>query len=117
MASHMNLLDAIRFTIEGGVEQSYTLTRGFEIADVIINGASAADTNTLRLLRAPASDTSTFSAVTTDTVNTLANRVVYATRIEPGQTTCVKGDVLKVAAATGSPDGDVVVEVIPTTWI
>lgn len=109
MAGNMNTLMAIEMLVDAAANFDYTVTRGFEVIDVIANvNVSQASTLT------PQNGASALgAAMTTSTIND----IVYASTIIDAQATFVAGNTLRFVGNHADMDVDAYALVVPTTWI
>lgn len=111
MAGNMNTLDAIQMVVDDAAAFNYTVTRGYEVVDIICTtNATAGGAATVT----PSKAGSALGAAMTVT-NT--NDIVYAGTIIDAQATFNAGDVLRMTGDRADMDATVTTYVIPTSWI
>ena len=109
MAGNMNTLMAIEMLVDDAATFAYTVTRGFEVVDMICN-TNFAVASTVTPQR---TGVALGAAMTTSAIND----IVYATTLVDAQATFVAGDILQFVGDAATMDVEVYALVIPTTWI
>jgi hypothetical protein len=120
MAGNLNRLDAILIDAEGGgttLTFDYTVTRGLEIVDVLVNTNTAPAGATTATVSRQALGAGGFTDVTDAMVVTLADDITRAGTIAAAQATCAATDVLRVTGSVNDISAEVSILNMPTTWI
>lgn len=112
MAGNMNTLDAIHMLVDDAATYNYTVTRAYEVVDIIATvNATAGGAATIQPSKA---GTSLAAAMTVTTIND----IVYATTLGvTADCTFALGEVLRMVGDQATMDVDVTTYVIPTSWI
>lgn len=114
MAGNMNTLDAIQMLVDDAAAFNYTVTRGYEVVDIIATtNATAGGAATVT----PSKAGTAIGAAMTVTTTAL---IVYCTTL--GETvasdaTFLVGEVLRMTGDRADMDATVTTYVIPTSWI
>jgi len=117
VAGNMNNLHSFRISADGTAGPfDFVCTRGWEVIDQVATWNATVGGTTLRLNRSTAAAPAVFNAVgptlTTDTVDDIE----YVATLVAAQKVFATGDTMRMVAV-GLPQADVIVEVLPTTWI
>lgn len=117
MAGNMNDLHAFRFNLDGTAGPfDFVCTRGWHVLDVIGSSNATVGAADATLQRSTAADPTTFNAacevIAVDTVDDIE----YTGELVGAQRTFSQGDTMRIVVSN-LPQADVIIEVLPTTWI
>ena len=111
MAGNINQLMAINMEVVGAATFNYTVTRSFEVVDIIATtGAGAAGGDTVTPSKAGVALGSALAVAA-------ASIVRYAGTLVDAQATFLTGEVLRMVGNQATVNASVSTLVIPTTWI
>lgn len=114
MAGNMNTLDAIQMLVDDAATFNYTVTRGYEVVDIIATtNVEAGGAATVQPSKA---GTSIGAALTVTNISD----IVYCTTLGEAvasDATFAAGEVLRMVGDRADMDATVTTYVIPTSWI
>lgn len=118
MAGNMNDLQAFHFDLDGSAATyDFVCTRGWSVRDVNASSNATIGGATAILQRATAAAPSTFNNVTSVALSlATVDQITYAEKILLSQAIFSAGDVMRVSTVNAA-EGNLFVEVLPTTWI
>lgn len=111
MAGNINTLMAINMEVVGAATFNYTVTRGYEVIDIVATtGAGAAGGDTVTPSKAGVALGSALAVAA-------ASIIRYAGTIVDAQATFVTGEVLRMVGNQATVNASVTTFVVPTSWI
>lgn len=112
MAGNLNDLMAIRMQVDDAANFDYTVTRGFEVVDMVCTTNATAGGAATITPQTPAG--SSLGAAMTVTTTDL---IVYASTLINAQATVPSGQVIRAIGSRADMDAFIYFYVIPTSWI
>lgn len=118
MAGVFNDQHAFRFDCDGTAGPfDFVCTRGWLVTDCMAAIDAAAAGATAQLQRSVAgANPPVFNNVTDAMAAAALNQITFAGQIQSAQMTFSAGDTMRIAVAN-TPQAQVIVETIPTTWV
>lgn len=111
MAGNINDLMGINMAVVGAATFEYTVTRGYEVVDIVAtSGAGAAGGDTVTPSKAGVALGSALAVAAADIVR-------YAGTLVDAQATFAAGEVLRMVGNQATVNASVTTLVVPTSWI
>lgn len=110
MAGNINQLMAINMEVAGIAIYNYTVTRGYEVVDIVATSATGAGGDTVTPSKAGVALGAAMAVASADIIR-------YAGTIVDAQATFVTGEVLRMVGSQPTVNASVTTFVVPTSWI
>lgn len=112
MAGKINNLMAIRMQVNDAANFDYTVTRGFEVVDIVCTTNATAGGAATVTPQSPAG-----SALGAAMTVTTTNQIVYASTLIDAQATVASGTAIRSIGSRADMDAYAYYYVVPTSWV